>query len=547
MRLPAVACWLVLTAAPAGAYPLPAPKIDPAHRLDVALACDFKEIPAAVTVPVRVSLRNEAPRPRELRLVFETSPVYGRQFGSCRSTHLLHVEAGTSGERELIVPLCHLPAAGSVRLDAHLEGDVSAARFSLASRHVGGRGPGTVPSAGVAFSHEVAATGAVEVVRAQLDGDKVTLLDSRFEIASVPSDWRGWAAFSAVVMTHAEWDALVGAPRDALLDWVAAGGHLVRLGGGEDRRPHGLGAIADTPEPAPPPELVAALVRSLPPAPLADLPEHDASPLVGAVGRTTAPRPSLALLMVLYALAVGPVNLWMFRGARRIHVFWTTPLVASLACAALAAAILANDGVGGRGVRLAAVVLMPDEHREVIVQEQVVRSGLLLRSSFEADERLLLAAAPLGRTDRAHFERAGRRFSGDWFRSRAVHAHLAMAVRPSRARLRVGGGPDSPTLVSTWPATLAEVVVVDGRGRRLRATGVRPGEAAALQPAEDDADPIAGARARAGPRLRDLLGRVRGRTGWFTARAAPVPGLPVDAGPDVRWQDEDVILMGPLQ
>jgi hypothetical protein len=542
----------VLLAAPltGAAHPLPSPAIDREFQLDVAFSTDLWEAPLAVAMPVRARIRNLAPRAQRVELLFTATTPRG---DICRTRQDVLVPAHSSATVEALVRLCPRDTSRpywNVQVMADVGGDAVAPAVELLSRHVAPTGAWSKMSSPLALSEEVA-TQSWEPLRVALEGKSVGLLGSRFSIQEMPSDWRAWAGFSGVILTSDEWRRLEAQPRAALLAWVAAGGSLFLAGEttpeGTGRR--GLGNIAGLAAAGAEVEVNAALATllALPSPPLDDIPDHANGPLNELQGQRETPRLALAALMLAYAAAVGPLNLWLCRGSRRPYVFWTTPLIALVACLVLAAAIVFRDGVGGTGHRLAVLVSVPGESQEVLLQEQVSRTGLLAGRAFSVRDPALLVPLPLGRAGRGRFDVSGEEYSGDWFTSRASQAQLLQSVRPTRMRLTFALDGAEPFVVSSFPGPVREVFYTDEGGRAWTAQDVPPGRRVRLSPSQPKklTEGWNQQLHLAGPRLRPLLqGISPASPGGFYAVTDAGPGAPLQAGAALRWNDEPLLLVG---
>jgi hypothetical protein len=533
------------------AHPLPSPVIDPASQIEVAFSSDVWEAPMAVALPIRTEVRNRAPRAQRLELVFTATSIRG---DSCRTRQEVLAAAQSTMTLEILVRLCPRDAARpywNVHVWADVRGDVIAPRVQLLNRHVAPTGGWTKASSPLAVSESVA-TRSWEPLRVALETKGVGLLGGRFSASQLPGDWRAWAGFSGVIMTGDEWRGLEAQPRTALLGWVAAGGALFLAGENafEGAGSRGLGRIVGLAGDGAALDVEAALptLLALATPALDEVPDQSAGPLAERLGLRETPRLALALLMLAYAAAVGPVNLWLCRGSRRPWVFWTTPLIALAACVVLSVAIVFRDGLGGTGHRFAVIVSLPGESQELLLQEQVSRTGLLAGRAFSLRDAALLVPLPVGRTaGRRQFEVHGDRHSGDWFTSRASQGQLLQLVRPTRARLTFSPGPQGPTLVSSFPTRLRAVSYTDDEGRVWAAQDVPPGRTVRLAPSHSTtAHQAWGQQMRLpGPRLRGLLQRLgpANRNAFF-AITDPGPAAPVPAGASLRWDDEPVLIVG---
>jgi len=87
--------------------------------------------------------------------------------------------------------------------------------------------------------------------------------------------------------------------------------------------------------------------------------------------------------ILIFALVVGPLNLFVFAsGKNRPRLFWTTPLISLIGAGLLAALMIVQDGFGGTGARTTLAVLLPQDKKMAVIQEQVSRTGILLGQPF---------------------------------------------------------------------------------------------------------------------------------------------------------------------
>ncbi len=215
-----------------------------------------------------------------------------------------------------------------------------------------------------------------------------------------------------------------------------------------------------------------------------DDPVNDATdwPMVRALGTIPINAPFLIGFIVVFAVLVGPVNLfWLADAKRRHRLFWTTPLISLAASLLLTVVIVLQDGFGGHGQRAMVTLLCPDRREAVVVQEQVTRTGVLASRRFTAAEDLVLTPLKVGRFFGKSFGQSGRDYGGDWFASRSVQAQRAEAIVPSRAEVQLlnadaasTGAP--PVVVSSIPATLREIHYLDPPGHGWRGDHLHTGE-----------------------------------------------------------------------
>jgi hypothetical protein len=240
--------------------------------------------------------------------------------------------------------------------------------------------------------------------------------------------WLGYSRYSGVVLTTADWRAMPDAVRGALWRYLECGGTLLIFGGAEipthwqatrtevspDAQPTRATsrvemttppepAVTPTPTPAPlPPINVRESLQSyavglgqlfvmpaqpqpaLTPAQWQKVEEswrkdrlsssrpyesHNASferlnGQLPIIKRLTTPVRGLFLLMLLFVIVIGPVNLLVLaRRRKKLWLLWTVPAISLVTCLAIAAYAIASEGVASYTRTLCLTVLDEHEHR----------------------------------------------------------------------------------------------------------------------------------------------------------------------------------------
>jgi hypothetical protein len=261
----------------------------------------------------------------------------------------------------------------------------------------------------------------------------------------------------------------------------------------------------------------------------------------------------LLMAVVVIAVVIGPVNLFLAaRSKRPTRIIWTTPVLSLAASLVLAVTIVVMDGFGGRGHRMAALFLHAGERTASLVQEQVSRSGVLLRRDFSLPAGAVLHRANV--VDRTGLDgqltvTADGRFGGDWFSSRAITAQVIQHTEPSRSGIEVwrdGDGP--PSVFSSVDLTLSRLYVIDAAGVVWKAGTLRAGESRPLTPATlDEARAWWNERrAPSGGMLRALLDPRLAGPGCFFAEAEADRRLPLATLGSIRWVDDRLLVTGTL-
>jgi hypothetical protein len=389
-----------------------------------------------------------------------------------------------------------------------------------------------------------------------------------------PADWRVWSPFDFVAMGADEFDALDGARRAALREWVALGGTLWLLQARRAGPPESLGLGSITPGGA------ENLIRSCrarrnelekhnprhgrgrwrgnesdvdeesdfwlrgPWSRLATLLNNDDFE-AWEIERGTL---LLVLFLIVFGIVVGPVNIYFLAPERRRHrLFLTVPAISVLASVLLGAVIVLADGFGGAGTRRALVVLLPGENKAAVFQQQVSRTGVLPGKAFAIEDDTALSRD--FRHDDAGAIRVSRETGsagGAWFESRKRQVHSLWRVTPTRARVElVAGENDTPLVVlSSLTTTLRDFTYIDGAGETWGVAELAPGRRTPLEKLSEDVDLSRFA-------LKINPGGVE--RGHFYAwggegGAGGAGGLaPLDTLKSIRWRDDTVLYTGRLE
>ncbi len=390
------------------------------------------------------------------------------------------------------------------------------------------------------------------------------LLGTPMDLSLLGGDWRALVGLDILWVSDTGYATLDAAQRGVVRDWVNQGGVLCLCAQGADpslraavglsetgeKADVGLGRVVLMPWDGKP--LTLDRVTDLPypfESRRAGLTAASAEdwPMAHSVGPIEINAPLLIAFIVLFALAVGPLNLFVFASSTRRHrLFWTTPAISVGASLLLMVFIFLQDGFGGAGQRAMLCVLLPDQKKIVVLQEQVARTGVLMSRQFHLSEDLVLTPLHLeGRATRT-YRQTGRDYTGDWFTSRSVQAHRAKAVVPSRAEIQLvnadaarDGAP--PVVVSNVPAGIRKISYLDASGRHWVGDGLRTGERISLRagdPGEGDYATGTGAT------LDEEVKSLAGRPGYFVAVADDGPFF--ETLPAIRWQAQRAIFAGPV-
>jgi hypothetical protein len=234
-------------------------------------------------------------------------------------------------------------------------------------------------------------------------------------------------------------------------------------------------------------------------------------------------------------------------------LFWTTPLISIVASVLFGLLIVFQEGFGGVGARVLLVYLDPAGKRQVLLQEQISKTGLLLQSRFNAGDAALLVPLTFSgdRQQRRNstYSLAGGQYSGDWFTTRWRQAQFAEAIVPSRAEVRLtnaelAAAGQPPEILSSIPKPLKQLCLLDAAGRYWVGENIRPGQKVTLRSTRSGEQQVMLSEFPAGEQLQAALKSLQGRRGFFYALAEGGEFLPTL--PAVKWRKNSALYCGPL-
>lgn len=512
----------------------------------------FSSVPPGGYTAVRVSVKNAAKNPLNVRLSANSTTSVWRDTHSLGSGgFFFEAKPESTTAREFVVPVMTDFSNGRSYYGqgGRLQLTVSAGDSSFSTNY-GGNKEDDCPF--VAFSQTVIGKSLDDVNEAMRQ--KLSATSSKgsgyrpeggfaasFQASQLPSDWRAYTGFDALVLTPEEWLTLSPGVTTAIRQWVILGGTLDLVVTGQppegimqalkpDRRDSnverlGAGGIrllgfraADSPQ-----------VTALSDASLKDsavwLLNRDGTPAAGTqtsggkgasgfnglVGKYGASQAGMSnrqeaasgdfrktagladalgirnfaawqvgVILLIFGILVGPVNLFYLAAPGRRHrLFFTTPLISLGASAVLIAVIMFQDGSGGSGSRAALIEIRPDDNSAYVRQYQISRTGVLFGSGFATENQsritpLMLTSTRWTRLKASDTEGAEGQhltapdplgYGGDWFQSRSEQAQLIETIRPGRGRLELKAGGGAPVIVSSLGCHLERIFYTDTAGK----------------------------------------------------------------------------------
>lgn len=543
--------------------------------MEVVLLLD--RVPDYGFVPVRISVRNDSGKDQSWDFLFSTGIGFEEGL-SLKYPRTVKVENGKTKTEDILVPL---PGIRDDQKASRLQVSVSGYGLDNNAGYAPDRYDNySTANVGLSRSLHTHYEGAMtEVLKKkgtphlEKSGVRDEFISGRFQtfygristrqlsatvldFAKLPADWRSYSSLAEIQVTGEEWREIPKAQEQAIRDWMALGGRLVVTGpGGENTHvPFGFGGRSDVGidgNPGP-----AATLSNL-------ILELDADPalpwkldyargwgLMRSVGSLAVNSSLIIGFVALFGIIIAPVNLFVFAPARFRHrLFWTVPLISIAASVLLAAVIVLQDGFGGTGGRLAAVLILPDEHKMAVIQEQAVKTALLLDQQFPLAEKALFALVPTNHASvpDGTVSRAGDRAGGDWFSSRTLKGYQLKTILPTRARIEIVGRKEdgAPVVLSSLPVSLKDFYLIDEQGKAWFSPGLATGERRTLQSGGSKSGEIQKLLVtRASRNMQKMLLPMLGRTGYFYAVAGGGEGIPVETLGSIRWEDDQVIYLG---
>ncbi|MEM7143697.1 MAG: hypothetical protein AAF591_01090 [Verrucomicrobiota bacterium] len=546
----------------------------------VVLKSVFETVPASGFAPILVEIVNSTDRDRQWRIHSSSQDPFGNLI--LESSFRLPCKASSSAVHSILVPIA-----------ASDEGYGQSIRFTISEPSLGRQSasfqtssnnqwPSIAISENLSDAHLKAFTDEVDRVLRARGG--TPHFGHTFTPSELFSDWRALSGFDALMITVAEWENLPPPPKKAILEWNRLGGNIllyptsspndsqpVRLDDNTKLVPgqqlyRSLGKVQlHKNEALDVEEIIGAFRKYVPKTHHFDTDYRAGWGVLYDFGTRSFNSWIVFLVLVAFGIAVGPVNFWILaKPGQRHRLFVTTPLLSIGASILLGLIILISDGIGGKGLRFVAINLEPTsgERRAYITQEQLARTGLLIRTGFEVEDNTMLTPLRLEATRWSHFdtnrsrsnelEIHGRQMAGEWFRSRSESAHLVQAARPTRARIELlSKGSDNdkpPKLFSSLGFDADELYYVDDDGEFWRsASPVKTGRPVILEACtRSDADKWwSEESSHASRNLADRLQLIldRGKN-TFLVSTKDSRANPIDAGDFVRWSNSRILVFG---
>ena len=505
--------------------------------------------------------------------IYQSSYSYG-DGGNFTGTTSVTCPPGANKSQTLLFPVGS-PAPGNWQRDAYLTLNVSRAGISTGGAMGNAYGSADDGKARVLLGRDMNA----------FSGNFKGSATSTFDTRLAPTDWRAYAGFQSLVVTGAEWTRMAPGARNAILLWVKSGGGLVAaLDANTDRASLGL------PEPDITTDRTAlglgdvVLINAPANGVYSKADKEFAGKLEAAIGWFSRDLPAQAIdgrtirnwqdhdpelhkntrgkgvgylmlgVLVLFALIIGPVNLFIIApSARRHRLFFSVPAISLIAVALLVASVLLGDGVGGAGTRHVLIENRPGdgENTNHLLQYQFSRCGALFSTGFTTPgqaviQPLVTPNQPSGLSGSFSLRADASQLAagGPWFASRTTQAYMMTAIEPTRGRIELNGTGASATVTSTFDFPIDSLFFTDGQAW-WKATPHAQGTAAAVAPSSrsEAMAAIDKQTEKAPAEFRPLLHSLADRPLHFVAFSQNPAAIP--SHKSIRWTTHGYIT-GPL-
>lgn len=551
--------------------------VDPATDTNIDVLALFSKPAPGGFMPVRVKIANNLKTAQTARLSFTSTTGYVVDLSSEASFEIT-AEPGKTVTRDLLVPLCPpRESSNDFNFSFRLSGSLGENQHSISSSFNDAQA--------IVLLSESLFTPHASMLDSVLSsspsspsssyGRSGTQFSAKFDPKQLPSDWLAFSGYDSVVMTETDWSNVPAGSRNAILSWVRLGGQLLVYAEGTPNLAElglpadsGLGRIRTVRYSAAGTFDASALVELTQKSPT---PVWHSSvsrdyagvwPLQIVFGSQTFRYALFVVVLVVFGILVGPVNLFVFaKSDRRHRLFVTTPLISLGASLVLIVMIIVQDGFGGSGIRRVLMEVRPDEgvNAAFVHQEQFSRTGVLTGASFPVPAQTSITPVPIppSRWSRytAGYGSVGKfnlqpddgklRASGDWFQSRSEQGQVLSATIPTRGRIEKTGSAD--TLLSTFDYPIQTLLYFDESDQWHRAQDIQAGKKFTLLPISADTaqkllkTEISGFSQRNSKLLTDASKR----PGHFVAVTNAAPGIVTLSS--VRWKQTHTVITGPLK
>ncbi len=333
----------------------------------------------------------------------------------------------------------------------------------------------------------------------------LSITESSTQMGKWPTVWLGYSRYDGVIVAAREFGQAPPEVKGALVRYVEAGGTLLMIGDGEVPPPwqamvsqedalriHAVGFGRWMVFPGADPRYLTesqwkAIRRIWEEGAYfwsTEITEEEANRRLPVTEGTGVPVRAMFLLIFVFTLAIGPVNLWVLsRLKRKIWIFWTIPLFSVLTCAVIFgyAALAEGWNIIARSVSF--TILDETTHRATTIGWAGFYSPLTYSEGFrfptEAEVSLCASTYRYNRPTRSRQIDWGhvQRFGQGWLAARVPTHFLVRRCETRRERLtlnRLGDG--GLAVVNGLGKRIKRLWLCDRAGRLYQGADLEPGQ-----------------------------------------------------------------------
>ena len=300
-------------------------------------------------------------------------------------------------------------------------------------------------------------------------GSISSTVSARVPRADLPERWQGYPTWTILVIAASDDLALTAEQRSAIATWAAAGGLVVVAQPAQREAWRKLG-------------IEPLLLRSAEQAirqRLDDLGAGEQPTLVTVPGTESVPATGFMLLATLFALVVGPLNLWWVRRRGTPALFLvTTPLLSLGTCVVLLGANVVIEGLSLRRVASQLTVLDQQQARAIAWTRATYYGGFSVARfdvDSDAEVRIFEPSQDHDRYYRGGWRRdapetrridwrGGQHLAGEWIPARRNRQLLYAVARAERAQLQLARSGDGWRITNGLDVAIRELTWRDGAG-----------------------------------------------------------------------------------
>lgn len=518
-------------------------------------------------LPVRVKIANNLTVSRTAILSFES--YSDRQTGLRTASRFSFTAApGQTLTRDILVPQCpSLDSYSPATLQTSLNGSLGSGENYLTSLPDPSQ-PSVLLSDSLFTPNASALDAAVTST-----GRSRSEFAARFDPGQLPDSWLAFSGYDCLMLTDAEWTGSPASARNAILSWTRLGGHLVIFATGTTTR-SSLSLPSDTSFGKISVETIGsdlkldatATVKLAGKGPVrsrSSSVDHDYAsswPLQLRFGSQTFHYGLFISVLVIFAIIVGPINLFVFaKPGQRHRLFITTPLISLAASLLLIILILVQDGFGGSGIRRVLMEVRPDggENAAYLHQEQFCRTGVLTGSRFTLTDPAIINPVAIAPSRWARFSNSYEKkgafhlqpdagtiaASGEWFQSRSEHGHTLSTILSTRGRIEPSSG---ETFTSTFDFPIASLYYLSPQREWFTAEKIETGKPFRMTRVDSAIveTKLSEEKKSFAPRQGEMLMRTSRRPGGFVAFTTAAPGVQTHTG--IHWKETQTVITGPI-